>query len=367
MISSGGFGCLYNPSLKCKKIPSSQKYITKIQKKGFSATNEFDIGKELLKFDKNFIYFLPIIERCDLRFSAAEKSMVRGTCEVLANSDTSSLVAGNLPYMEHYTFSNILNDLDAGEYFLCLTENFKYLLSALEKLGEARIIHYDLKLQNILFRTLSYSPRIVDFGISIPVDKVNKSNISDYFYVYAPDYIVWPLQASIINFMLHKTSSTLTEHDCKTIGNNHANNNYVFARLSSKDRFEKYKKDCVKYVRTFKAKERWQVFDDLLSTYRMWDNYSLSLIFASILLSCFPKESDRNKFIVLWLELLYDNMDPSMKKTKLPRDTYFRFLDLFYVNDSISSYLELRKLISVNALTATNTALSITDVEKPKI
>ena len=217
MLSSGGFGCLYNPSLKCKNVASSKRYITKIQKKSFSATNEFSIGKELMKVDKNFIYFLPVIEKCDLKLSKAESKIILNSCDVVRSRRLGSLVAGNLPYMEHFKFSDILGELSSGEYFMCLTENFKYLLSGLEKLGEAGIIHYDLKLQNILFRRLSYSPRIVDFGISIPVNKLNASNLSKYFYIYAPDYVVWPLQASIVNYLLHKTTGTLTEEDCKTI------------------------------------------------------------------------------------------------------------------------------------------------------
>ena len=48
-------------------------------------------------------------------------------------------------------------------------------------------------------------PVLIDFGLSIPIDKITKSNITDYFYIYAPDYYYWSLEIHILNYSLHIT------------------------------------------------------------------------------------------------------------------------------------------------------------------
>ena len=59
MITQGGYGCIYHPSLKCKNMPSSPMFATKVQIEGFNSWNETKIGAKVASIDPSFIYFLP--------------------------------------------------------------------------------------------------------------------------------------------------------------------------------------------------------------------------------------------------------------------------------------------------------------------
>ena len=64
---------------------------------------------------------------------------------------------------------------------------------------ENGIVHFDIKGDNILFNYDSEQPIIIDFGLSMDVTKLEiKADIlKKYFYIYAPDYYVWPLEVYI--------------------------------------------------------------------------------------------------------------------------------------------------------------------------
>ena len=41
------------------------------------------------------------------------------------------------------------------------------------------------------------------------MEHVKNTNLYDYFYVYAPEYYVWPLEVHYINFLLHVSENQL--------------------------------------------------------------------------------------------------------------------------------------------------------------
>ena len=45
LLSEGGFGCVFNPSIKCNGESDSEKFVSKIQRYDNSAKNEIAIRK----------------------------------------------------------------------------------------------------------------------------------------------------------------------------------------------------------------------------------------------------------------------------------------------------------------------------------
>jgi serine/threonine protein kinase len=83
-------------------------------------------------------------------------------------------------------------------------ETYEHLLDALDLLGQKKIVHNDLKGDNILYNVNNSVPQIIDFGISISFDLLNNENLLDYFYVYAPEYNAWSLDYDVICYLLHE-------------------------------------------------------------------------------------------------------------------------------------------------------------------
>ena len=44
LLSQGGYGCVFTPSINCQGIEHSKDFISKIQKNDFSARNEIFVG-----------------------------------------------------------------------------------------------------------------------------------------------------------------------------------------------------------------------------------------------------------------------------------------------------------------------------------
>ena len=71
VINQGGFGCIFYPSLPCKKetkrnsnTSSSLEYVSKLVKKNFSSKNEIRIGKIIQGIPFYSLYYVPVIQSC---------------------------------------------------------------------------------------------------------------------------------------------------------------------------------------------------------------------------------------------------------------------------------------------------------------
>jgi len=107
----------------------------------------------------------------------------------------------DLPFLHETKFIDIIQNKPANEIIMILIETFQYLLMGLEKLRQLNVIHYDLKIENVLFKYQTHEPIIIDFGISIPLERVNDKTMPNYFYVFLPEYYVWCLEINIICYL----------------------------------------------------------------------------------------------------------------------------------------------------------------------
>ena len=73
VINQGGFGCIFYPSLPCKKerlvLNKSKEYVSKLVEKNFSSKNEIDIGEIIKKIPFYSLYYVPILEHCSASLS----------------------------------------------------------------------------------------------------------------------------------------------------------------------------------------------------------------------------------------------------------------------------------------------------------
>jgi hypothetical protein len=71
VINQGGFGCIFHPSLPCKKetkrtrdMSGSSEYVSKLVKRNFSSENEIRIGKIVQSIPFYSLYYVPVIQSC---------------------------------------------------------------------------------------------------------------------------------------------------------------------------------------------------------------------------------------------------------------------------------------------------------------
>jgi len=189
VIGSGGFGCVFNPAIKCKGQKRGNKTVTKLMKKKYVKTefNGIQKYKEMLKGIPNYSdYFLVDgFSTCEPdKLDEEDLTLFDKKCSALkkmkitsknVNDSLNKLMALNMPY----------GGIDLGDYIDASKMDYKKLIKMNESLikllkngivpmNEKNIYHCDVKDANILIleeseseATNNIKARLVDWGLSV--------------------------------------------------------------------------------------------------------------------------------------------------------------------------------------------------------
>lgn len=344
LISQGGFGCIYYPGLKCSGDKSNDKeYVSKLQKKDFNAMNEIYIGNLIkeIPFYKN--YFIPVVSSCPIDLRKIDSKLV-SDCNVIARSSTTNYILMNLDYIENISLEKTILTSESTQIkkktFSQILSMYSYLLNGFEKLLEKNIIQFDFKQENLLFNLQTDIPMIIDFGISIPKDKLTADNMKKYFYGYAPEYYIWPLEVHVINFLLHIKEEPLTDDDAILIGESYAKSN-IIRNFFSEEFNAQFTAGCVRQVKKYVGIPKQKLIDKLISYYKTWDNYSISIMFIGILQKIFKRGFHFNAMIILFTQLLVINFSPNPENRLEIGKSRDAYENIFYSEPSHKRYNDL--------------------------
>ena len=322
LLSEGGYGCVYYPEINCLgKEEKNSNYVTKIQKNDDSAENEIEISNKIMKIQNYNFFFGPVTDSCKINISEINKGLVEN-CELIKKNGKEYI----LMKIKHIGKDDLLDNLLSTEnkqIMNSLLDNYIYLLNSINILYKNNIIHYDLKENNIMIDKKTKLPKIIDFGMSIDLNKVNE-NLDFYFFRYAPEYYVWCPEIHILNYVINERS-VLKKEDIEKICNDVVNNNKILKNIYSDNFIKKYKELMVKYNLRYKGLSKQKIIDELLKTSYTWDNYSLCIIYLKILKYLFPYGFNENNFIISFSEILLYNINPDPYKRLNIKKTEERF------------------------------------------
>lgn len=106
------------------------------------------------------------------------------------------------------------------QFMNVLINTYEYLLVALARMqSELELVHYDLKVQNVVLNVYTKKPVIIDFGLAFSIRDVREvlqggSGSSDldtvlslksFFYGFHPDYSPWAIETHIISYIVQTT------------------------------------------------------------------------------------------------------------------------------------------------------------------
>lgn len=340
LLSQGGFGCVFYPGVKCDGEPNpSKNIVTKIQQDDFNARNESRIGEILESIPNYKLYFLPVINSCPINVRKIDSSVI-SKCEIIKKE--TNYIAMDIDYINTVDFTKLLTNLSNKRLLIMLYQTYSYLLEGLKLMQEKEVLHYDLKLDNMLFMKETKQPRIIDFGISIPMKDITRENMGEYFYVFAPEYYVWCIEINIINYLLHqkKDSNILTEEDVNLVIDMTINSNNIIKTKSSEMSAE-YKEKAVDFYKSLIGKDKFEVIYSLKNYYKTWDNYSLSMLMLSLINKIFDREEDKNGYILGLERLMFKNMHPNPNNRLSVEETKSKLDNVLYEEGTVESYLTL--------------------------
>ena len=272
LIGQGAFGCIFYPKINCKNNNSTeQKQVSKIlvkQKHKFKYPNKwhFDnlylmftfiqllqdsneptIGKKIVDNIPDYSnFFIPALNSCEVKLTQIEKSNLN-KCNVLKKvydsgiQDNVELINIQMKYVDNaMTVHNFMtsDSISINKKFHMLFYKFNHILQGIQKLINQKIVHYDMKMDNVIIDMDTNTPLIIDFGISIDLTipffthpmlllesfrgnskykdlifDVYCSFLRTHFYIYGPDYSFWSPEIHIINYFVSAFKITQTRYE----------------------------------------------------------------------------------------------------------------------------------------------------------
>jgi len=315
LLSQGGYGCVFHPEINCKgKETTKKKYISKIQKNDFSAENEISIGKHIekaIKTKEEHMYFAPVISQCPINVS---KIKVKGVdeCKIIEGNNVTDFLLMKIRYINGGVLDTFISEnKNSSLIFSLFVSILSGLLKRVEFLIQNNIIHFDIKGQNIIYNKSSGQPVIIDFGLSIPVEKLQHGDdLYHYFYIYAPEYYIWPLEVHLFNF-LENVSEHLTMKNIKSLAHDYVKNNWALHALSPGFR-KKYEEMCVHVLKKYLGVPVPEIKREILQYWKTWDNYSVSIMYLKYVYMLFGTDNtvEKNPYLIFLTKILLTNIHP---------------------------------------------------------
>lgn len=337
LLEQGGFGCVYYPGLKCNGKPNlSTATVTKLQKKDFRADNEIYIGEVIKKIDNFQLFFSAVIKHCSVNLANVDRSIL-SKCEIIDEDRRVEYVLMDSIYVNGEDFITLLEKLSKKNFINTFFDTYRFLLDTIVILLEHKIVHFDIKADNVLYEKDTNRPILIDFGISLPIEKIDSNNIEKYIYLYAPDYYIWPLEVHILGFLLHETTGKLTQKEAIDIASIYSKNNKALDYFS--DSFKaKYELFCIEVAMQYVGMERNKAIKKLTESYTTWDNYTLSIMYLKWFKYFF--ENGPSEIFILFSQILVSNISPDPNKRLSVLQTKDKFGELFYLIESTETYAD---------------------------
>ena len=251
------------------------------------------------------------------------------------NDDPSTLVSKTLrkdeQQIKKYRAEFKRDELERSYHLMSIAfDLYERIMDSIQLLIQHKIVHYDLKENNILVEKTQQLPYIIDFGLSIDVErllqhpwrekratastvsttttttstapstattatidsnvlyhpdssKIFKDNYlwKQHFYIHAPDYYLWPLEVHLMTYLINE-SDTLTEERLRKICFEYISNNRAIEYMSREFKKDMFEISYATFSR-FIDQPREKVLNELLIYWDKWDMYAINIMFLKIM------------------------------------------------------------------------------------
>ena len=367
VISQGGFGCIFYPSLSCKSEHNERKnekeYVSKLVEKNFSSKNEIDIGNIIKKIPFYSLYYVPILQSCNADLSKVGTKEIK-KCNIIdkdkdkdsSNEERVKYILLKMKYVKNIKFTDYLLSNKSKKHILnIIFDTYSYFLFSLEQLMTYEVVHFDFKWDNAVIDLKTELPVILDFGISIPIrtllerekgEKGEKGEgdegedgyelYRDYFYTYFPRYSLWPPEVHAICYVLHE-HGRITAESLQNLIDECVDSNAAFT-IFSPEFLEKYKKLCFQTMEHLIDKPRKYVIHECLKFWNTWDNYALSISYFQIIQFISSSGFTSNAFLLSFSKILLGNVHPDPSRRSNYTTTRYEYKSIFYQETSIRDF-----------------------------
>lgn len=327
LINQGAYGCIYHPGINCRGAKENITFVTKIQVNERTMENERMVSNYIRDNIKGYVrYFAPIVKQCPVKIAKKYNTEIK-QCDFFKNKTDqdiakSTFVSNKVRFVgDKNLLKYIIRIQTPFECLKAILETYSYILKGIKKLADNKIVHNDLKHNNIMFDEKADHPIIIDFGLSFRIDELTPENVNTAFFIL-DTYSYWSIDIIIMNYITQKVgiqnakSAKISLRELeeildifiygvenpkeKKIMNDIFNNNMI----DTKEIQNLFTKNYKSYYKSMENETWMSLYEKTVENYSTWDNYSIAVIYLFIL-----------NDIKLQNPLLYNTMETTYKPT----------------------------------------------------
>ena len=329
IIGQGTYGCVFKPHLLCNGMAdtSNTEHVTKliIERKNdsYRTKNEINIGKLVMSSKKYKHLFSPILSICPIEFNNISDND-KYKCVPANKYPNNDMFLATLKKINGVNFIDSIDKTYGREALFRFFNIYQQMLFAIQLMVSKKIIHYDIKWDNVLYDDIEKHPTIIDFGLSFELKFFNYNSlrtIKKYFYGYWPKMDVWTFEAHYICYLLH-VNQFPTKYDIGLFIKEYIDNCSLFKKISINNYLimnkETFYNDCLNSIKRYQKKKKIgkRIKYIINQSYKTWDNYSLSMMYIKHFDLIIKNEPEKlpKPYIFFVKNILWKNLSPDPKK-----------------------------------------------------
>lgn len=298
--------CVYDViNLKNNKTNKKEnKYFSNIlDANSFFTQNQLEVYNLISneKLIRNYFYIFTSVEPLEMHSIGDDD-------EAINNIGKLELSNNLLVQYENKICLPVLTYLNSSKtqviYYKSLISIFKNVLKAIDTLVSLKIVHNNIyslnNTTNIIVDTNEETPLLMKFHLSLLLvnENLNEKYLKQFFKVYQPNYIYWPIEIHILCYLLHKLNGTesLSKYNIQQIVSDVFNSN-INKNVSNNNVL---KTETITFFEKYVNMDRKSVINDILTYYWSWDLFNVSYLFYDIIISKYKQ----NLFLQLFIKLL---------------------------------------------------------------
>ncbi len=205
-------------------------------------------------------------------------------------------------------FKNYLKALSSSKkYLLTIINSYKHLLNSINLLVSHNIFHNHINFDSIF---VDKSEHILLSNFSFSIDYLHtdiQQYIKRFIIAYDPSYLEWPIEFHLLSYLLTNKLNSLSSYNIESIITEYISHNNILNTFGPTF-VSSYKDESLKYFKKYVNQTYDYILTDMLQYSHTWDNYALSILYLRILIGIHRSIGIKNKFIILFMKLLVQNI-----------------------------------------------------------
>jgi len=314
IINQGAHGCILYRGIKCNGQKEDKDYVTKIQEKSKENEIEIEISDRIKQIPHFERYFAPILESCDLNLATLDIYNIK-KCEPVnraIQTKSTAFVSNKLRYMGKRTlYDSFMNSLKnhPDTFVYSLFETFFLMTKSISILLEHKIVHNDIKDNNIMTHPKTGRPILIDFGLSILIGAFDIKDAPTFLSSFDYDKILghpyYPVDLALASYLVQNcpekpdtqidTGLALFKDSLKKVWFSESPIKNPMANFITNEESVTFEKEMETYLNTCATKTWENLYQEMMAYHWTWDLYAFCCLYIQFYQEVLDRLPEKNR------------------------------------------------------------------------